>query len=538
MTPSNANRPVPNPPFDFDWRVGFDPVARAQIVKIFLKYNALETVVLPAEIDGLPVTELFGPPSDDSVLTSVTLSDHLHTVADDAFARLEKLTQIRVTPGNARFRAVDGVLFTADGKEFVAYPSAKKGDTFLVPAEVERVARKAFPRIPALARFEVAAANKSLQSVDGVLFTADGKTLLRYPPAKRVADAKYVVPDGVERIADGAFADVYSLIAVELPETLQIIGEEAFMDSALRSIKLNEGLAEIGDNAFAYAPVAGLDFPSTLKKIGDYAFKFISSVAYNFIRPSRAHTVTLPENFQELGRYSFARSHFCRLVIPCSLQAFDYQTIDAAEFCVAPEHPTLRSIDGVLFTADGKTLLRYPIRKNQETYNVPDGVETFAPGAFGCSSDFYQALKSLTLPASFKSFHYASSRISREFGLTTMFRETPRHFRSVDSVVFSGDGKTLLSCPRDKSGDYVVPDGVETIDDYAFYKCNALTSITFPDGLKNIGVGAFSGCDKLTSVTFPDSASYDCCRRFPLSAASRNPSATFCRRRRPLHRRR
>ena len=81
--------------------------------------------------------------------------------------------------------------------------------------------------------------------------------MLRYPPAKRVADAKYVVPDGVERIADGAFADVYSLIAVELPETLQIIGEEAFINSALRSIKLNEGLAEIGADAFEGSPFIG-----------------------------------------------------------------------------------------------------------------------------------------------------------------------------------------------------------------------------------------------------------------------------------------
>ncbi len=43
------------------------------------------------------------------------------------------------------------------------------------------------------------------------------------------------------------------------------------------------------------------------------------------------------------------------------------------------------------------------------------------------------------------------------------------------------------------------------IDDYLFYNCSALTSITIPDSVTSIGSSVFSGCTGLTSITNPDS---------------------------------
>jgi len=49
-----------------------------------------------------------------------------------------------------------------------------------------------------------------------------------------------------------------------------------------------------------------------------------------------------------------------------------------------------------------------------------------------------------------------------------------------------------------------VGDGVESIGDYAFYQCSALTSVDLPDSLKTICDYAFSDCDSLVSVSFPE----------------------------------
>lgn len=46
----------------------------------------------------------------------------------------------------------------------------------------------------------------------------------------------------------------------------------------------------------------------------------------------------------------------------------------------------------------------------------------------------------------------------------------------------------------------VLPEGIEYIEPYTFYKCHNLETVNFPDSLKNIGVSAFSECDNLGTL--------------------------------------
>ncbi len=48
----------------------------------------------------------------------------------------------------------------------------------------------------------------------------------------------------------------------------------------------------------------------------------------------------------------------------------------------------------------------------------------------------------------------------------------------------------------------VIPEGVETINQYAFYNCTALRSVTLPDSCKQIGEHAFEDCVILENVNF------------------------------------
>ena len=53
-----------------------------------------------------------------------------------------------------------------------------------------------------------------------------------------------------------------------------------------------------------------------------------------------------------------------------------------------------------------------------------------------------------------------------------------------------------------------LPDGVTSIETYAFYSCTSLTSITLPDGVTSIGDYAFQACTSLASITIPDGVTY------------------------------
>ena len=51
----------------------------------------------------------------------------------------------------------------------------------------------------------------------------------------------------------------------------------------------------------------------------------------------------------------------------------------------------------------------------------------------------------------------------------------------------------------------VIPSGVTSIGDHAFYDCRSLTSIVLPEGVTSIGGSAFSGCSSLTAINIPAS---------------------------------
>ena len=78
-------------------------------------------------------------------------------------------------------------------------------------------------------------------------------------------------------------------------------------------------------------------------------------------------------------------------------------------------------------------------------------------------------------------------------------------------TVTDADGNTNT---HDYTGDVVIPETVTyagatyfvtAIDEYAFYYCNGLTSVTIPNSVTNIGSYAFYYCSKLISIDIPNS---------------------------------
>ena len=79
------------------------------------------------------------------------------------------------------------------------------------------------------------------------------------------------------------------------------------------------------------------------------------------------------------------------------------------------------------------------------------------------------------------------------------------------TLVISGDGamenyRSSYDAPwRTDITELQIENGVTSIGDYAFYRCEDLTGVTIPDSVISIGESAFYMCDSLTSVTIPDS---------------------------------
>jgi len=74
-------------------------------------------------------------------------------------------------------------------------------------------------------------------------------------------------------------------------------------------------------------------------------------------------------------------------------------------------------------------------------------------------------------------------------------------YTSADGVLFNKSRSRLIRFPEGKPGQYVVPETVGSIEDYAFYACRNLTNVIMGASVTNIGSGAFRACTSLTNIT-------------------------------------
>ncbi len=119
-----------------------------------------------------------------------------------------------------------------------------------IPSGVTSVEKSAFYSVPSLRAIDIADGNTAYRSVDGVLYTSDGKRLVRYPEG--CPDKSYTVPNGAEVIGEDAFSLCTNLTSVTLPEGVLLIDDHAFsMCMYLETVTLPDSLVRIGEGAFA-----------------------------------------------------------------------------------------------------------------------------------------------------------------------------------------------------------------------------------------------------------------------------------------------
>lgn len=262
---------------------------------------------------------LFGYMED---LPVFTLTNGFRQVAYDAVASDSAFEGYELAEGCEKFTVVNGLLFEGGS---VSVPSGWKGGTLIVPDGITALyvtSPSGTSTVDELilgkdtvslslnnVRFEsigVNDQNASFTVEDGVLYTADMRTLALFPSAR---SGSFEVPDTVEVIAARAFfgCDVY---AVQLPAGLTEIGAYAFADSELESIEVPAGVLQIGENAFESTKLRTAVIGEGIAELKASAFAdcyFLQSVV-------------LPESLQIIGDNAFSRCYYLEeLELPAAL---------------------------------------------------------------------------------------------------------------------------------------------------------------------------------------------------------------------------
>ena len=140
-----------------------------------------------------------------------------------------------------------------------------------------------------------------------------------------------------------------------------------------------------------------LDIPSEVS-YNDETFT-VKSMTYNaFLYNSELTKVKIPKSIESI-RHSYPydpddEDAPTGMVSPDHMNPFcGCSALESIE--VDEENPSMKSVDGVLFSKDGTRLYCYPIGKQPEVYTIPDAVEWIGANAFEGS----QNLTTLTIPS-------------------------------------------------------------------------------------------------------------------------------------------
>lgn len=261
-------------------------------------------------------------------------------------------------------------------KKSVGQSDASYAEKFVIPDTVDRIDVEFFNACYFMKDIEVDENNGAFVSADGVLFTRDRKTLIKYPKNKE--GSEYKVPEKVEEISDRAFYMNSFIQKVSFPRSLRSIGDFAFSScTALKEAVFGKGLKRIGKWAFNDAPLQNLQLPSTVTEIGDRAFTLTEGFG----------PIVLPDKLTGLGYNAFAAPYnqsFRQdsLKIPANLRISGniMSGVLLGSYEADEKNPYHSTDGGLLMSKDGTMLVAVPTLAEGDLM-VPEGTLYIRYGA-------------------------------------------------------------------------------------------------------------------------------------------------------------
>jgi len=489
---------------------------------------------------------------DCDVLTSLKFGELLETIGDEAFRSCEKLYDINFPEsmtciGEAAFvgcTALSEVTLKGNGLKVMDGAFANTGvKEVMVGTGVEELGDNAFSYLEALEKviFESGVTKIGTE----VFYGCEGLK-------------EIVLPEGLETIGDRAFYYCRNLKSISLPESLTSIGNEAFAACAITQMVLPEAVTNIGEAVFSgcsslvsvkfnnelvtlpertfdnCSALSNVVFTQGLKEIGTRAFGCCDSLG-DFELPDGLEVIgdtafyscngifngelVVPETVKYIGASAFSECGIYKATFknnPIEFGGNPFPYSSDVRIVAAEDHPTIRVVDGVMFSKIDNSLVYFPRFDDgfEQVYVIPQGTEIIAGNAFKypCNIDevvlpdsvttigeyafntFY-GLRNLDLPASVQqiregAFYCCNDLISIVLpeGITEI---ADRTFYACDSLT-----------------EIAIPESVLSIGKYAFYDCTSLYGVTLSEGLETIEDRAFADCESLSRIRIPRSVSF------------------------------
>lgn len=381
------------------------------------------------------------------------------------------------------------------------------------------------------------------KAVNGMLLTADGKELVQAP-----LGASYIlrIPEGVETIRPGAVSGSENLKEIEFPASLKHIGSNAFYNTLnLQSLTLPEALETIGHNAFGQfgvsvntaSPISSVTIGPNVRWIGYDAFNafpiadFAVSNQNEHYSAKNGHllnksgtvfihaaytfsgTLEIPNGVNHLAFHSLNMCNSIQgLVLPDSVVSMDehiglpdsmtslsvgrglacWDNISDAYYLedvkISSENPYFILQDGCIYSRDLTVL--YACLNKTATLKVADTVVTIEDTAFAPRNGYNETLTQIHLPATVDFLSGEMFLGCRALQNVEIHGDNP-DYASSDGMIYTKNGVSLILCPQGKTGTVSVKVGTTTIWRNAFGGQQQASRIVIPEGVKNIRKGNF-----------------------------------------------
>lgn len=333
-------------------------------------------------------------------------------------------------------------------------------ETVTLPSSIKKIGWAAFENCSNLASITVP---NSVVSIEEYAF--EGCSSL----------TSFNIPDGITEIADGTFWGCSSLTSIDIPNSVQSIGDDAFYEcSKLESVSLPEYMTYIGRFAFGWClNLQDIIIPKGLKYIESSSFSetgiksivipegVVGIKSFGFSCCGNLKDVKLPQTLKHIGAYAFSSTAIEEIQLPESLESISWcSDEDDDEDWSDPEY--------AVCAFDWSNLRKIFIPKN---------VTFIGLGSFSKCDNL--------------------EVIQVEEG-----NEIYDSRNGCNAIIETANNALLQGC-----GTTVIPEGVTTIRELAFYGIASLKSIKLPNSLICIEKTAFEETG-LTKLNFPASMGY------------------------------